>query len=615
MKEKHEQVKHLTPYRQIEFVAPFVKHKGIKTTGEKAANLWKWTRPEILLELERLCRPDPSKLGKDGKHKGGRGNKKVGQARTSRTQYKEWFDEEEKCVNKTMEEQREKRLRVTSGDVKGYMRVELEKSREAGCEDPRKVDWTPSKSWLRGFLKRFGWVKRRATNKRAHSAEDPVGDLTGFIIYLKQLRQDNPREADETWGMYGLLNTLNSDSVPMPFCNPNKITLEKKGASRVSIQVPGSGLDKRQFTLHITIRPIGEQPWVTIIMKGSTDLDSNARAREMKEFAKFNVHVIWQASAWFDGYVASKKWVRKCLAKDLERIANNMDKAASTAKQVAEEFRSIDSPDIEDVVATASKAAADKATEAGFFRRCKKLMLVDNLGSQRAKEFYEACEQIDVTLAYGPRNGTDIWQPVDHGIGHEYHVRVGRKYDLWTKTDEAQAHFRRKTYPDAPRRRLLMVIWVHEVYQELELKRKEKERRGEQSIFRLAFARTGMLVSANGDEDVDKEIKPEGMEAAIQRLKSKDSYYKDHGICDFRDLLKCKSSNCGHVQPRPPLPPLPPVAISLDDATTVARFKELETSKDPRAEFIVKCLKYHMKWAGSSFIVFMGGASSGYYCS
>jgi hypothetical protein len=37
------------------------------------------------------------------------------------------------------------------------------------------------------------------------------------------------------------------------------------------------------------------------------------------------------------------------------------------------------------------------------------------------------------------------------------------------------------------------------------------------------------------------------------------------------------------------------------------RFTELEASNDIRAKFIVKCLQNHIKWAGSSFIVFMGG--------
>ena len=127
-------------------------------------------------------------------------------------------------------------------------------------------------------------------------------------------------------------------------------------------------------------------------------------------------------------------------------------------------------------VANAAMEKADHdAAEAKFFREAKKLMLADNLGSQRAKEFCEECEEINVMPAYGPRNGTDVWQPVDHGIGNEYHVRIGRKYDCWTKTPEAQAHFRAKTYPDAPRRRLLMVIWVSEVYEDLERERTEKE--------------------------------------------------------------------------------------------------------------------------------------------
>ena len=152
-----------------------------------------------------------------------------------------------------------------------------------------------------------------------------------------------------------------------------------------------------------------------------------------------------------------------------------------------------------------------------------------------------------------------------------------------------------------------MVIWVSEVYADLERERTEKELRGEHSIFHLAFLRTGVLVSANGDEEIDKEIKPEGMTAAIKKLKTRCEYYNDHKVEKFRDLLKCKGGECGHVQPRPPLPPLATTLLNVDTEKVTERFMELEASKDIRTTFIVKCLQNHIKWAGSSFIVFMGG--------
>jgi len=348
-------------------------------------------------------------------------------------------------------------------------------------------------------------------------------------------------------------------------------------------------------------------------MKGATTEegkeDTAKRAGEMEEFKKYKVHVLYQTNAWFDGYVASKLYVRKCLKEDIDRIADNMDKEVVKSEKRAAELQATAAGSPHKVAAAnaALEKAAHEAEEAKFFREAKKLMLADNLGSQRAKEFCEECEEINVMPAYGPRNGTDVWQPVDHGIGHEYHVRVGRKYDCWTKTDEAQAHFKAKTYPDAPRRRLLMVQWVHAVYEDLERERTEKELQGEHSIFHLAFLRTGVLVSANGDEEIDKEIRPEGMTAAIKKLKGSDKYYSDHKVEQFRDLLKCKGGECGHVQPRPPLPPLATALLNADTERVAERFKELEGSDDIRAQFIVKCLQNHIKWAGSSFIIFMGG--------
>ena len=46
---------HLTFNQQLKLIAGDVKHTGRKTTGEKHANLYTWTRPEKLAELRELC--------------------------------------------------------------------------------------------------------------------------------------------------------------------------------------------------------------------------------------------------------------------------------------------------------------------------------------------------------------------------------------------------------------------------------------------------------------------------------------------------------------------------------------------------------------------------------
>jgi hypothetical protein len=165
-------------------------------------------------------------------------------------------------------------------------------------------------------------------------------------------------------------------------------------------------------------------------------------------------------------------------------------------------------------------------------------------------------------------------------------------------------HFANHTTPSAERRRELLVMWVDKAYRTLEAERIAKEQAGEHSLHMLAFLRTGCLVSSNGD-DVDAEINPEGTAKVF--TDSKDSYYKDHNITSFRELLVCSDGECGHVQPRAQPASLSRAQRRNDEAVAQSRFEQLEQSSDERAILIVRCVKRGLKWAGSSFVVFMGG--------
>lgn len=173
----------------------------------------------------------------------------------------------------------------------------------------------------------------------------------------------------------------------------------------------------------------------------------------------------------------------------------------------------------------------------------------------------------------------------------------------WTKSEECRSLFSQNKSPSEPRRRELLVQWVHEVYHQLEKEREEAENKGEKSIFELAFLRTGCLVSANGDS-VDEEIDPEGLAKAM--ADSADPWYKQHGILKFRDLLPCTDGTCNHALPEPtPLPSVGPAQRHANDDKVRSLLSSLQRSTDPRMLLIVKCLTSGMVWAGSSFIEFL----------
>jgi hypothetical protein len=348
----------------------------------KAPNLWRWTRPAVYAGLLERTTEDPSAL-KDGKHKGGRGKRKKGKQKTSRSKYGAYFEEIEQELNDRIEADVMLRVRVTTAWVMRWMRKLVEDARlkEAldGVIDPRKANWKNSGGWFTRFMRRWGWAHRRATNKRAHSAEDLIGDVLGFIMCLREIRRSNP-SACARWGVFGPQNTFNQDTVPVSFCSNNNTTIAKRGSVRVSVQKHGTGLDKRQSSLHLLIRALKQQPWPTLILKGATTKDgkrdTKARAAEVTKYKQYRVHVVWQKKAWFDGFVAARDIVPR----------------------FEDDFRRL--------------GLADQP----------KLLMSDNLKAQRSEGFNRWLYRLLVTSVFGPRNGTDLWQPVDHGIGRRYQV-------------------------------------------------------------------------------------------------------------------------------------------------------------------------------------------------
>jgi hypothetical protein len=465
---------------------------------------------------------------------------------------------------------RQKRIRVSGNNLKMWMSAAcsntLNKLNSAGAQvDPflkaRLEKFEGKDGWLTGFLKSFNLVRRRATNKRSHGVQDLLGGVLGFTRFLRGLRRENPSDEDSIWGVYGRENTLNVDSVPICFCSSCKTTIELCGAKRVSIIVPGSGLDKRQATLHLCIRCGGIQPWPTIVLKGAMTADgkedTEKRKKEMAKYKNFKVHVLWQQNSWLSEELAVNHWI-PCFKKDLARLG-----------------------------------LLDKHI----------LLIADNLDAQKTEAYRAVLSDIFCLCVYGPKNGTDVWQPVDHGIGQRYQDLIAGFYSEWTKSDECIQLLNDLKAPSAPLVRALLVEWVHLAYESLERDRIEKDRQGQPSIFELAFLRTSVMVSANGDE-IDKEMKPEGVEEAM--MKSTDPYYKDHGISCYQQLLECSDNKCGHADDhRKVIPAVPSHKKQSDLLLVKTRFTSLEESKDPRAQLIVRCLKKGFKWAGSSFVVFL----------
>jgi hypothetical protein len=206
---------------------------------------------------------------------------------------------------------------------------------EEALEEAELMGFKASAGWFKRFMKRHHLSWRRRNNIKNKSVAELVPSWLAHINKLRKLRTQNPDDMDpdagllgaldaleknlgSVYGKYGLLRTFSLDQVPLPFASDDPITLEYIGTRRVWIKQLGSGLEKRQCTLQLCIRPIGKQCEPCLLFRGAAsfkpkkdgDKSQLQKARESEE-AEYDpdVFVVWQKKAWAD-LAASLVWVQ-----------------------------------------------------------------------------------------------------------------------------------------------------------------------------------------------------------------------------------------------------------------------------------------------------------------
>ena len=139
-------------------------------------------------------------------------------------------------------------------------------------------------NWVRRFCKRQDITLRRRTNKKSQGLQEKIKVLqkfqTNLRMAVKSKRRRNP-SYDPIWGRWLPANCWNVDQVPQPFVNDQETTYADKDSSSVWIAQPDSGLDKRQFTLQLCIRPEGDQTVKPAIVFRGTGLRIGEDERQM----------------------------------------------------------------------------------------------------------------------------------------------------------------------------------------------------------------------------------------------------------------------------------------------------------------------------------------------
>eukprot|EP01043_Picozoa_sp_COSAG02_P029738 COSAG02_NODE_1864_length_10606_cov_17.350148_3_plen_476_part_00 len=235
-----------------------------------------------------------------------------------------------------------------------------------------------SGTWRRAFMRRADLTVRRKTNSKRHSVIERRELLLNwhrrFRLHLQGGEQQCP-----IYGRYDREHRFNVDQVPLPFVIEKNQTVDLRGVESVQIKTPGESYEKRQATLQICFRGIGEQPKLAIIFRGKVRKHrgdpQNISRDEMHELnAIENVDWYFQDKAWADP-VFTRMWLKHTLGPEIKRIVHDGKHSILIADNLAGQDARISAGD---VGRHAKEAGKDAGTHHHSLRcsMCAVLLLV-----------------------------------------------------------------------------------------------------------------------------------------------------------------------------------------------------------------------------------------------
>ena len=163
-----------------------------------------------------------------------------------------------------------------------------------------------SKSWFRSFLRRQHISLRKRTNQSQKQPEEFREVIQSFHQFIRKVAEPKAHEQQYDVGKFKLANIANMDQTPMPFEVGTDSTYNDTGARTVWVKSLGSGLDKRQATVQLTVHADGQPhtcPMIVFRGKGLQIL-----SKEQKQWDK-RVVVKFQDNTWVDE-VIGLQWVQ-----------------------------------------------------------------------------------------------------------------------------------------------------------------------------------------------------------------------------------------------------------------------------------------------------------------
>ena len=288
------------------------------------------------------------------------------------------------------------------------------------------------------FCKRFEITDQAKTNKKEHPLATRLSTVQGFHSWLLYELQHSGEIRSEKYGRFPGHLQFHCDQIPIPFVFGGTRSKNPRG-QQCRIAQPGSGLDKRQCTLHLTIRAEGEQIVKPILVFRGVGV--GIRAEELVQYPE-NIKVVWQPKAWVD---------TSLFIDIIEDFGND-------TADVREEFGEV-------------------------------MLAMDRLSSQKCEVSQEALLALNVYPVLTPANCTDVTAPVDHHIGAAIKAKMRIMYEVWIDQWERDG----EPPLSASDRRLLLANWVSVAWEELKANGAH--------LIRQSFVETGFLVARDGSEN------------------------------------------------------------------------------------------------------------------
>ena len=332
-------------------------------------------------------------------------------------------------------------------------------SAREGGRDSNAVDrwqeFTASRTWARKFMTRNRFSIRKKTNSKKYSVVERMPLLASWTRRFRAKLNEGPPQCD-VYGQFDLHHRFNVDQVPLPFVVEKNYTIDDTGVAAAQIKGPSESLEKRQCTLQVCFRGVGQQPRLAIIFRG----EGNITDVERRRLDASGCDYYFNGKAWASPEF-TEKWVANSMKETLKSLC----------------------PDGKPVI-----------------------LLADNLAGQdtrfSAGELGRRTRAQASTIGFEwwnfPSGCTDAVQPVDAGLGRELKRAIGIISDEWlsneiniTRWEGGDPH--RGIKPLAAwERRCLLAEWAAEGWRRLCARPKSLQR---------YFEKTGCHIAITTSQD------------------------------------------------------------------------------------------------------------------